>query len=72
MASPQQPIASIMKAAPDWAEVTFVHVNEINVDALAVRASGNFSRLYRLAVAFDGRDVLARERVGATKFLPDF
>jgi hypothetical protein len=67
----EQPIESIMRAAPDWAEVAFIHVNEINVDALAVRASGNLSRLYTLAVAFDGREVFARERVGA-KLLPDF
>jgi hypothetical protein len=67
----EQPIECILRVAPDWAEVTFVHVNEVNVDALAVRASGNLSRLYTLAVAFDGREVLARERAGA-KLLPDF
>lgn len=71
MASPGQPIESIMRVAPDWAEVSLIHVNEINVDALAVRASGNLSRLYALKVAFDGREVLARERVGV-KLLPDY
>lgn len=70
MAFPQ-PIESIIRAAPDWAEVTPIHVNEINVDALAVRASGSLSRFYTLAVVDDGREVLARERIGA-KLLPDF
>ncbi len=71
MAPSLQPIKSITRAAPDWADVTRIHVNEINVDAVAVRASGNLSRLYTLAVAYDGREVLARERIGP-RLLPDF
>lgn len=62
MSPSQRPIESIVKVAPDWAEVTRVHVNEINVDAVAVRASGKLSRLYTLTVAYDGKEVLARER----------
>ena len=71
MAPPPQPIESITRAAPDWADVTCVHVNEIMVDAVAVRSSGNLSRLYTLAVAYNGQEVLARERLGG-KLLPDF
>src|SRR6476469_7917428 len=71
MVSPGQPIESIIRVVPDWAEVTRIHVNEVNVDAVAVRASGSLSRLYTLAVAYDGKEVLARERIGA-KLLPNF
>jgi hypothetical protein len=67
----QQPIESITRAAPDWADVTRVHVNEINVDAVAVRSSGSLSRLYTLTVTYDSLEVLARERIEG-KLLPDF
>jgi len=71
MAPSQHPIESIVRAVPDWADVARVHVNEINVDAVAVRASGILSRLYTLTVAHDGKEVLARERSDG-KLLPAF
>jgi hypothetical protein len=67
----QQPIETIASAVPDWADLTRVHVNEISVDAVAVRASGKLSRLYTLTVAYDGKEVLARER-NEGKLLPGF
>src|SRR6266851_2481100 len=69
MPSSQQPIECIVRAAPDWADVTRVHAKEINVDAVAVRASGSLSRLYALTIAYDGQEVLAQER-GEGKLLP--
>jgi hypothetical protein len=71
MTSLQTPIESITKAAPDWAEVRPVHVNEIKVDAVAVRSSGNFSRLYMLEVGCGGQEVRVRER-SEGKHLPDY
>jgi hypothetical protein len=71
MAPLQRPIASITRAAPDWAEVTPVHIDEIMVDAVAVRSSGNLSRLYTLEVGCGGQEVLVRERTEG-KHLPDY
>jgi hypothetical protein len=71
VASLSHPVAALIKFAPDWADCSPVHVNRVDVDAAAVRASGRPTRLYRLAVAHDGQEIVAKERSG-NGLLPGF
>lgn len=64
VASLSQPVAALIEFAPNWAHCSPVHVNRVDVDAAALRASGKPTRLYRLEVAYDGGAIVAKERAG--------
>jgi hypothetical protein len=64
VATLSQPVAALIEFAPDWAACSPVHINRVDVDAAALRASGRPTRLYRLEVAYDGREIVAKERAG--------
>jgi hypothetical protein len=71
VASLTQPVAALIKVAPDWADCSPVHINKVDVDAAVLRASGKPTRLYRLVVAYDAHEIVAKERA-ESGLLPGF
>jgi hypothetical protein len=67
---PNHPVELLIDVAPDWADVTRVHADKMNFDAIAERASGTLTRLYELSAVYKNSQVSARERTA--KLLPKF
>jgi hypothetical protein len=64
-------IASLAKTAPDWVEFRQVDGREADIDAVGVRRSGAFTRLFELSVMHLAHEVKVYERAAKRK-LPVF
>jgi hypothetical protein len=70
LSTSSHPVELLINVAPDWADVSRIHADKMNFDAIAERTSGSLTRLYELTAVYKNSQVWVGERT--TKLLPSF